>query len=300
MEILKEFEKYLEENYNSSKKNEKDNTISAYMSDLKQFFKYFEENFGEKLVDFSNADYFEYKKYITDELNLKFNTINRKTASLSVYENFLIEKGIRKNNYKVIKKKDFYKIERPFITSQMLPRETIKKVRLRAGRESKRDYAMFILLDEGGLRVSELVQLQLKRDLDFEMYTIHILGKGNKIRSIFMEQIIYDAIKDYLPERERILNNRENKYLFVSNKTANTNKAMSRTSINNILAKYCKEVNEDKINPHIMRHDSGTKKYEEGYSDLMLKKFLGHSSNATDIYTHPGGEKYREKILKNG
>ena len=270
------------------------------MSDLKQFFKYFEENFGEKLVDFSNADYFEYKKYITDELNLKFNTINRKTASLSVYENFLIEKGIRKNNYKVIKKKDFYKIERPFITSQMLPRETIKKVRLRAGRESKRDYAMFILLDEGGLRVSELVQLQLKRDLDFEMYTIHILGKGNKIRSIFMEQIIYDAIKDYLPERERILNNRENKYLFVSNKTANTNKAMSRTSINNILAKYCKEVNEDKINPHIMRHDSGTKKYEEGYSDLMLKKFLGHSSNATDIYTHPGGEKYREKILENG
>lgn len=300
MEILKEFEKYLEENYNSSKKNEKDNTISAYMSDLKQFFKYFEENFGEKLVDFSNADYFEYKKYITDELNLKFNTINRKTASLSVYENFLIEKGIRKNNYKVIKKKDFYKIERPFITSQMLPRETIKKVRLRAGRESKRDYAMFILLDEGGLRVSELVQLQLKRDLDFEMYTIHILGKGNKIRSIFMEQIIYDAIKDYLPERERILNNRENKYLFVSNKTANTNKAMSRTSINNILAKYCKEVNEDKINPHIMRHDSGTKKYEEGYSDIMLKKFLGHSSNATDIYTHPGGEKYREKIPKNG
>lgn len=300
MEILKEFEKYLEENYNSSKKNEKDNTISAYMSDLKQFFKYFEENFGEKLVDFSNADYFEYKKYITDELNLKFNTINRKTASLSVYENFLIEKGIRKNNYKVIKKKDFYKIERPFITSQMLPRETIKKVRLRAGRESKRDYAMFILLDEGGLRVSELVQLQLKRDLDFEMYTIHILGKGNKIRSIFMEQIIYDAIKDYLPERERILNNRENKYLFVSNKTANTNKAMSRTSINNILAKYCREVNEDKINPHIMRHDSGTKKYEEGYSDIMLKKFLGHSSNATDIYTHPGGEKYREKIPKNG
>lgn len=297
MEILKEFKKYLEENYDCSGR---DNTILAYMTDINQFLKYFKEKFGEDIVDFSNADYFEYKKYISEELNFKFSTINRKTASLSIYENFLIEKGIRKNNSKVIKKKDFYKIERPFITSQMLPKETIKKVRLRAGRENKRDYAMFILLDEGGLRVSELVELQLERDLDFEMYSIHILGKGNKIRSIFMEQIIYDAIKDYLPEREKLLNGRNNKYLFVSNKTANTNTSMSRTSINNILAKYCNEVNETKINPHIMRHDSGTKKYEEGYSDLMLKKFLGHSSNATDIYTHPGGERYRENMPKNG
>lgn len=297
MEILKEFIKYLEENYDCSGR---DNTILAYMTDVNQFLKYFKEKFEEDIVDFSNADYFEYKKYISEELNFKFSTINRKTASLSIYENFLIEKGIRKNNSKVIKKKDFYKIERPFITSQMLPKETIKKVRLRAGRENKRDYAMFILLDEGGLRVSELVELQLERDLDFEMYSIHILGKGNKIRSIFMEQIIYDAIKDYLPEREKLLNGRKNKYLFVSNKTANTNTTMSRTSINNILAKYCNEVNETKINPHIMRHDSGTKKYEEGYSDLMLKKFLGHSSNATDIYTHPGGERYRENMPKNG
>lgn len=297
MEILKEFKKYLEENYDCSGR---DNTILAYMTDVNQFLKYFKEKFEEDIVDFSNADYFEYKKYISEELNFKFSTINRKTASLSIYENFLIEKGIRKNNSKVIKKKDFYKIERPFITSQMLPKETIKKVRLRAGRENKRDYAMFILLDEGGLRVSELVELQLERDLDFEMYSIHILGKGNKIRSIFMEQIIYDAIKDYLPEREKLLNGRKNKYLFVSNKTANTNTTMSRTSINNILAKYCNEVNETKINPHIMRHDSGTKKYEEGYSDLMLKKFLGHSSNATDIYTHPGGERYRENMPKNG
>lgn len=295
MDILKDFEKYLEENYDTS--GEK-NTISAYMTDITQFLNYFAEHFGETITDFSNADYSEYKKYMIEDLQYKFTTINRKTSSLSVYEDFLIEREIRKNKAKVIKKRDFYKIERPVITSQMLPKETIKKVRLRAGRENKRDYAIFILFDEGGLRVSELVGLQINRDIDFDMYSIRILGKGNKIRSIFMDQIIYDAIMDYLPEREKLLNGRENKYLFVSNKTANTNKPIARTSINNILAKYCSEVNESKINPHIMRHDSGTKKYEEGYSDIMLKKFLGHSSNATDIYTHPGGEKYRENKPK--
>lgn len=295
MDILESFKKYLEENYDTS--GEK-NTISAYMNDIEQFLAYFKENFGEKIVDFSSADYIEYKKHMLNDLKYKFSTINRKTSSISIYEDFLIETKIRRDAVKVIKKKDFFKIDRPFITSQMLPKETIKKVRLKAGRENKRDYAMFILFDEGGLRVSELVGLQIERDIDFDMYSIHILGKGNKIRSIFMEQIIYDAIKDYLPEREKLLAGKENKYLFVSNKTANTNQPMARTSINNILAKYCIKVNENKIKPHIMRHDSGTKKYEEGYSDVMLKKFLGHSSNATDIYTHPGGERYRESIPK--
>ncbi len=292
MNILEEFEEYLKESYDISGEQ---NTIKSYLIDIKQFITYFKNEFGEDIVDFSRADYMEFKKYMKEKRGFKFSTINRKTAALSVYENFLIETKIRKEDIKIIKKKDFYKIDRPFITSQMLPKDTIKKVRLRAGRENKRDYLMFILCDEGGLRVSEVIELQLARDIDFNMYSIRILGKGNKIRSIFMDQVIFDAINDYLPEREKLLNGRENKYLMVSNKTANTNKPMSRTSINTILNQYCDKVNADKINPHIMRHDSGTKKYEEGYSDIMLKKFLGHSSNATDIYTHPGGELYRQE-----
>lgn len=295
MEVLKEFEEYLKENYET---NENQNTIRAYMTDVKQFIKFFDEYFEEKILDFSRADYSEYKKYMIDDKQYKYSTINRKTASLSIYENFLIEKRIRANEEKIIKKRDFYKIERQLITSDMLPKQVIKKVKLRAGRTSKRDYAMFVLMDDGGLRVSEVLNLQLERDIDFNMYSIHVLGKGNKLRSVFMEQIIYDAIKEYLPEREEKLNGRINKYLFVSNKTSNTNKPMSRTGINNLLEKYCTEINENKINPHIFRHDAATQKYEQNYSDLMLKKFLGHSSNATDIYTHPGGEKYRENKPK--
>ncbi len=291
MEILESFKKYLEENYDTVGER---NTIEAYLRDVKQFIKYFKEKFNEDIIDFSRADYTEFKIHIKDDESFKFSTINRKTAALSIYENFLIKSGIRKEDKKIIVKRDFYKIDRPYITRDMLPNNTIRKVRLKAGKESKRDYAMFILLDVGGLRVSELLGIELERDVDFKMYSIHIIGKGNKIRSIFMEKIIYEAIIDYLPEREKMLNGRKNKYLFVSNKTANTGERMSRTGINKLLEKYCKMVQEDKINPHIMRHDSATGKYEEGYSDMMLKKFLGQTSNVTDIYTHPGGEKYRE------
>src|SRR5574344_101717 len=218
MNILNEFENYLIDNYSTGETN---NTISAYLSDIKQFIKFFKDTFGETIEDFSKADLTEYRKYLKDDRNFKFTTINRKIASLSIYENFLIDKKIRKSETKIIKKRDFYKIERQVITSDMLPNNTIKKIRLKSGKDSKRDYAMIILLDVGGLRVSELINLQVERDLDFNMYSIHILGKGNKIRSIFMEQMIYDAIIDYLPEREKKLDGRENKFLFVSNKTAN-------------------------------------------------------------------------------
>ena len=39
--------------------------------------------------------------------------------------------------------------------------------------------------------------------------------------------------------------------------------------------------------------------YENGYTDIMIKKILGHTSNATDIYTHPGGEHYRKNNISN-
>lgn len=292
--MLNEFEKYLMNNYEV---NGEKNTIKSYLSDIKQFLTFFEDYFGESIIDFSKAHVIEFKKELEEKRGLKYTTINRKMASLSIYENFLIEKKIRKDETKIIKKRDFYKIERPIITSDMIPRKTIKKVRLKAGEKSKREYAMFVLLDDGGLRVSELLNLQLERDINFEMYSIYVLGKGNKIRNIFMKQTMYDAIMDYLPEREKLLNGRNNKYLFVSNKTANTNKPMCRTTVNHLLEKYCSEINEKKLNPHLLRHDCGTELYEEGYSDLMIKKWLGHSSNATDVYTHPGGELYRKSNI---
>lgn len=295
MDILKDFKDYLKENYSTDGEQ---NTIKSYYSDIKQFLNFFEEYYGENIINFQRAHIIEYKQNFLNQKEYKYTTINRKLASISIYEDFLIEKGYRKDEKKVIKKHDFYKIDRPYITSNQLPRETVKKVRLKAGETSKRDYAMIVLFSEGGLRVSELVNLEVKRDLDFDMYTIKILGKGNKIRTITMEGSILEAIKDYLKERKEFLNGRENKYLFVSNKTANTNKPMCRTTVNNLLEKYCEKVKEEKINPHILRHIAATEKYEEGYSDLRLKKFLGHSSNATDVYTHPGGEEQRKNIEK--
>lgn len=292
MEILKEFKKYLEELYNNDGEQ---NTIKAYYADIEQFMSFFKEYYGEDIVDFQRVHITEYKQNFLDKKEYKFTTINRKIASISIYENFLIEKGIRIDNKKVINKHDFYKIERPYISYDMLPNKEIKKLKLKAGTSSKRDYAMFVLLDDGALRVSEMINLQLKRDIDFDMYSIKVLGKGRRVREIFMEEAIIAALRDYIPEREKLLNGRENKYLFISNKTANTNRPICRTTVNQIIKKY---ENSDGLHPHILRHHGATEKYMRGLSDIMLKKFLGQTSNITDAYTHPGGEEYRKKPIK--
>ena len=177
MDILNEFKEYLEKNYDTVGER---NTIEAYLRDVKQFITYFKKEFNEDIIDFSRADYTEFKIYMKDKKSYKFSTINRKTASLSIYENFLIENKIRKEDTKIIKKRDFYKIDRPYITRDMLPNNTIKKVRLKAGKENKRDYAMFILLDVGGLSVSELLVLEVERDIDYIKLSNNIITKDNK------------------------------------------------------------------------------------------------------------------------
>lgn len=289
MNLLGEFENYLKKNF---AKDDEQNTIKNYLSDVKQFIDFFENEYGEEVTIFNHIELLEYINYMRNKKNYKFTTMNRKIAALSNYDDFLIE--TKRKNEKAVRSKDYFKIQRNYITADMLPVNTINKIKLRAAKDSSRDYAMLVLYDEGGFRCSELLGIVLDRDIDFEMRKIQVIGKGNKIRKVTMNDKMKNALEEYLKDREKFLNGRHNKYLFISNKTANTGEKMGRTTINNILNRYCDKVKEERINPHILRHDFATKSYNLGYSDMMLKIELGQSSNATDIYTHPG----RESLLE--
>ena len=246
-DILEKFEIYLDEKYTS---DEERNTQKAYLSDIKLFLKYFEDEFGEKLVSFSRGHILEYKNYMLNKKNYKFSTINRKLASISVYEDFLIENNIKES--KDIKKRDSYKIDLPYISADMLPRKTIKKLRLEASKWNKRDYAIIVLIDEAGLRVSEAIKIQLERDVNLDMRRITIFGKGRKVREAFINDEIYEALDDYIKERNEILKelNTTNKYLFISNKSKKTGNHIHRSTVNKMLNKYIEKLNEIKLHPH--------------------------------------------------
>lgn len=287
--LILEFKNYMEENYPSS---EEKNTQKAYLSDVNLFFEYFEKTFDEIIISYSRANIIEYKNYMLKEKNYKATTFNRKLASLSIYENFLIEKGIK--TQKSVKEKDFYKITVPYITSDMLPKKTMNKVKLEAGNTNIRDQVILVFIHEAGLRVSEVINIQLERDINLEMRKITIWGKGNRIREIIITNAMFDVLEEYLPVRKAKLAGKENKYLIISNKSIKTGKKIDRTTVNKMIEKYCKKINEKAINPHIYRHGFATNKYEEHYTDMMLKKVLGQTSNVTDRYVHPGGENTKQ------
>lgn len=225
MNLLGEFENYLKKNF---AKDDEQNTIKNYLSDVKQFIDFFENEYGEEVTTFNHIELLEYINYMRNRKNYKFTTMNRKIAALSNYDDFLIE--TKRKNEKAVRSKDYFKIQRNYITADMLPVNTINKIKLRAAKDSSRDYAMFVLYDEGGFRCSELLGIVLDRDIDFEMRKIQVIGKGNKIRKVTMNDKMKNALEEYLKDREKFLNGRHNKYLFISNKTANTGEKMGRTT----------------------------------------------------------------------
>lgn len=77
----------------------------------------------------------------------------------------------------------------------------VLKLKLTA-KDNKRDLAIITTFAHGGIRVSELIRLELT-DLKFESKSIVINGKGNKVRMIVMADVVYDALQDYLEERRQ-------------------------------------------------------------------------------------------------
>ncbi len=93
MEIINEFDYYLKD---LLIKDEEQNTYKSYLSDVKQFINFFEEQYGEKITTFKHIELLEYINYMKNKKSYRFTTMNRKIASISCYDEFLIKTG-RKN-----------------------------------------------------------------------------------------------------------------------------------------------------------------------------------------------------------
>ena len=190
--MLNEFKRYLEDDSVS------ENTIMSYISDVTIFLKFFKDKFGEEIIQLEHIVITEYIKELKNA-SRKSNTINRKLSALCKYNNFLIQKGIQENI--VIKPKDYVKQQAKLMAPYSPTEKELLKLKLCA-KESKRDIAIITTFAHGGLRVSELINLE-QTDLNFESRSIVVRGKGNKVRIVVMADVVYDALQDYLDERDK-------------------------------------------------------------------------------------------------
>lgn len=153
---------------------------------------------------------------------------------------------------------------------------------------TSRDYCILVLLLNCGMRLSELVGIDLP---DIRGDTLRIIGKGNKERIIYLNSGCLSALDDYIKERNTIVSPSSEPALFIS-KTRKTR--LSTRSVQLIVEKCLKLAGLDGMgfSTHKLRHTAATLLYRSGGADMLaLKEILGHEHvSTTEIYTHISDE----------
>ncbi len=278
-----------------------ENTLDAYHNDLYQLVSFIEEENAKhssipSWANFSRQGMLSYLLNLR-ERNYAATTIARKVAATKSFFGFMVaEDKMRDNPTKNI---DSPKIGRalpkPISISQV--RRLLEQTSQSPSLEAKRDGAMLELLYASGMRVSELVFLNLD-DVDTETGSVRCFGKGHKERLIPIYERAALAIKEYIKEaRSRLTDNPDEKALFLNMR----GERLTRQGLWQILKGYAKSANLDAaITPHTLRHSFATHMLSGGADLRSVQELLGHAHiSTTQVYTHLTSEHVRSTYEKS-
>lgn len=277
-------------------------TIKEYEHDLKLLYKYLVEKFDfDKKFSISEISKYEISEFLSDIVLSYDNsavTRNRKLYSIRSFFKFLQKREfIDKNPTLTLESSKTRTTAEPIYMKIKEAKKYINTIKEADLLNKKRDLAIVKLFLYAGLRVSELVELNLE-DINYEDKSIKFYGKGNKERYVPLHSDTIEAIKDYLPERNKIetKNDDAQKALFLSTR----GNRISARSIQLFVKKYAKMAgikNASKITPHKLRHTFATILYHNTKDIKVLQELLGHSNiSTTQIYTHTDQKQKKEAI----
>ena len=163
-------------------------------------------------------------------------------------------------------------------------------------RNAARDYCILTLFLNCGMRLSELVSIDIT---DIRGDTLVVIGKGNKERTIYLNEACLDAINAYIPDRnEQNPIARDKNALFLSER----NQRISRRAVQYVVEKYVKKIGLDprKYTTHKLRHTAATLMHQSGVDIRILQEILGHKQlSTTEIYTHINNDQMRKAVSSN-
>lgn len=312
--------------YSSTILNKSINSIKEYNYDIAHFLKFIKFKFKMcsitdeleiKNIEINDLTLDTIKKIELEDIHaflgyLKKNyrskpaTLARKTSSIRIFFNYLCNKS------KKIPKNPALDLESPKI-GKRLPKyltlqdsEKLLDVAKQPNPKSHgnhdnsaRNFAIITLFLNCGMRLSELVNINMK-DLDFYDNKLTVIGKGNKERTIYLNDACIHAIKQYLAVRphDKIQSNSRDA-LFLSEQK----KRISNRTVQYIVKEELKQagIDSNKYSVHKLRHTAATLMYQYGNVDIRaLQVLLGHESIATtQIYTHVNDEQVRTAVECN-
>lgn len=298
-------------NYMLTIKGKSEKTIQEYYYDLRTFFRYIKLTTrpGFKDTDFNSidvcditlddikkidlADLYSFMSFTSRIRENTAVTRARKVASLRSFYKYLFSKA------KLIEYNPAAELDSPKVVHR-LPRylnvdESIQLLESVEGKNKVRDYAILVLFLNCGLRLSELVGINLS---DIRGDTLTVMGKGKKERTIYLNQACLEAIDAYRRIRP-VEGVKDKDALFLSERK----QRISPKTVQYLVKKYIAAAGLDtrKYSTHKLRHTAATLMYKHGNVDIRaLQSILGHESIATtEIYTHLDDEQLRRAVESN-
>lgn len=313
-QLLTDFMNYIETIQGKSRK-----TTHEYFYDLRTFLRFLKihNNIVDKDTEFDKieisdvtedliksvnlSDLYAFMSYVTRDRDNNNSSRARKVASLKSFYNYLTKKaGIMEIN----PTKD---LETPKALKRLpkyLNLDESKMLLMSVdGKYKERDLAILTLFLNCGMRLSELTginitKLKLKNRYTLSDTTLTVIGKGNKERTIYLNDACVNAVEGYLRVRP-IDNVKDKDALFLSERK----QRISNKTVQYLVKKYLNAsgLDTERYSTHKLRHTAATLMYKYGEVDIRtLQQILGHQSVATtEIYTHVDNQQIKSAIDKN-
>jgi integrase/recombinase XerD len=275
-------------NFLAIEKNASNNTIAAYKNDLLQFESQVRKKFEPNVRLWPHITSEVVVDYVSGlrELEYKDATVARKVAAVKSFFGFLLaESMVTADPTANLKSPQVGKSLPKALTSAEID-ELLEQPARRNTPEARRDKAMLELLYATGLRVTELVSLDLN-DIALESapVTVRCVGKGDRERVLPLPQRTTDELRQYIFHvRPRLVRNRREGALFVNRR----GERLTRQGFWLILKNYARDAGlQGVITPHTIRHTFATHMLSGGMPLRNVQDALGHASiSTTQVYTH--------------
>ncbi len=308
--------------YSTTILNKSPNSIKEYNYDLAMFLKFIKIHFRlTNETDFDKIKIYDlpydvikkielddihaFLGYLTTTFNSKSATRARKISTIRIFFKYLSQDASKKfllDHNPALNLKTPKKDKRlPKYLSLDDSKRLLDAASNEDNRNCERDYAITTLFLNCGMRLSELVGININ-DIDFEDCKLNVIGKGNKERTIYLNKACMKALSSYLNVRPKIVDSdakHSDKALFLSERK----ERISNRTVQHIINKELMEAGLDsrKYSVHKLRHTAATLMYQYGEVDIRaLQELLGHESiSTTEIYTHVNNDQVRSAVERN-
>ena len=304
--IVKDFLIYMQ---NVQEKSE--TTLNVYYVDLRMFFRFMKKrrglvgaevdlkDIGIKDIDINfikTIDFEDIKSFMTfcmEERGNRAAARSKKCSVLNTFFNYLTKK------VRLLKENPAENIDFPK-KAKVLPKyltleQSIALLKSVDGEYKERDYCILTLFLNCGMRLSELVGINMNDIMENNM--LRIFGKGRKERIVYLNEACNHALQEYLKVRPE--NAEDKNALFISKR----NKRISKETVQFMVYKYIDKIGlgEQGYSVHKLRHTAATLMYQHGNVDIrVLKDVLGHEHlDTTEIYTHLSSKQVQNAINAN-